>query len=72
MLTPEFLQDIADSLVNGVYRELQEDILKDIIRRILKADFSITDTAKWQAYKLQRLLHEPKRPQRYRDRQGVR
>jgi hypothetical protein len=53
MLTPEFLQDIADSLVNGVYRELQEDILKDIIRRILKADFSITDTAKWQAYKLQ-------------------
>ncbi len=53
MLTPEFLQDISDSLINGVYRHLQEDILKDIIRRILKADFSITDTSKWQAYKLQ-------------------
>jgi hypothetical protein len=53
MLTPEFLQDISDSLISGVYRQLQEDILKDIIRRIVKADFSITDTAKWQSYKLQ-------------------
>lgn len=35
-----------------VHRKLQESILRDIARRLAKTDFSLTDTADWQAEKL--------------------
>ena len=36
-----------------VHKELQESILRDITRRIIKTDFSISDTANWQTEVLQ-------------------
>ncbi len=51
MITPEFWDYELDVL--QVNRDLQESILRDIVRRILKADLTVTDTAAWQAEKLQ-------------------
>ncbi|NCB52460.1 MAG: hypothetical protein EOM54_11380 [Clostridia bacterium] len=52
MLTPEYLAGVADPLLD-TYSELQTRIQRDIARRIGKADYTITDTAKWQITKLQ-------------------
>lgn len=46
-LTPEQLEVIPIRLIN-LYQELEDFILKDFSRRLLKAG-EITDTAKWQA-----------------------
>ena len=51
MITPESTEYILDSL--KVHKELQESILRDIARRLVKNSDIITDTAAWQAEKLQ-------------------
>ena len=51
MLTPEYLAGVAGPILE-IYSELQAVIQGDIARRIAKADFAITETAKWQLYKL--------------------
>ena len=51
MITPEFWDYELDILQTN--RDLQESILRDIVRRVLKADLSVTDTAAWQAEKIQ-------------------
>lgn len=51
MITPDWLSDELNIL--QAHKELQESILRDITRRIIKTDFTVTDTAAWQAEKLQ-------------------
>ncbi|MBQ6894869.1 MAG: phage minor capsid protein [Clostridia bacterium] len=51
MITPDWLSNELNIL--QVHKELQESILRDITRRIIKTDFTVTDTAAWQAEKLQ-------------------
>ncbi len=51
MITPEWLDMRLNML--SVHKELQESILRDMVRRILKTNFTVTDTAAWQAEKLQ-------------------
>lgn len=51
MITPDWLSDELDLL--QTHKKLQESILRDISRRILKTDFTVTDTAAWQTEKLQ-------------------
>ena len=51
MITPEWLDMMLNML--RVHKELQESILRDMVRRIMKTDFTVTDTAAWQAEKLQ-------------------
>lgn len=51
MITPEYLSRMLTLL--EVHKELEESILRDIIRRIVKTDFTITDTASYQAEILQ-------------------
>lgn len=46
MLTPEYIAGIADSMI-GIYAEVEDDIIADIARRIVKTG-SITDTVAWQ------------------------
>lgn len=53
MLTPQYLDELPRKLV-GITAELEEDIAKDIARRIVKADY-LTPTAKWQVYKAKQL-----------------
>ena len=51
MLEPEYLEFCPERIAD-IYRELCDNILKDIIRRILKTKH-VTETAKWQAEVLQ-------------------
>ncbi len=51
MITPDWLSDELNIL--QTHKDLQESILRDITRRILKTDLTVTDTAAWQAEKLQ-------------------
>ena len=51
MITSQSTGYILDSL--NVHKELQESILRDIARRLVKNSGAITDTAAWQAEKLQ-------------------
>lgn len=51
MLTPADLITIADSVVE-IYSQVEQDIVSDIARRILKTGY-ITETAKWQMKKAQ-------------------
>lgn len=50
-ITPEYLTYQLNTLT--VQRQLEQDILDDIVRRIVKTDFTITDTADWETEKLQ-------------------
>ncbi|MBQ7794720.1 MAG: phage minor capsid protein [Clostridia bacterium] len=50
MITPEWLDKLTENL--EVHKQLQDSILKDIVRRIAKTDFTITESAKWQIEKL--------------------
>lgn len=52
MIDPKYLINVDDPVLR-LYEGLQADILTDIVRRIEKADYGITETAKWQIYKLQ-------------------
>ncbi len=51
MINPEWLTDNLQYL--QIHKDLQESIIRDITRRILKTNFTVTDTAAWQAEKLQ-------------------
>lgn len=47
MLTPEYLAQLPDTLCR-LWRQVEDDILRDIARRITAAD-GLTETAVWQA-----------------------
>lgn len=49
MLTPEYLMQAADPVVQ-IYSQVEQDILADIARRVVKAGY-FTDTAQWQLRK---------------------
>lgn len=51
MITPEYLEYALDIL--QVHKELQESIIRDIVRRMLKHPERLTDTAEWQLEKVQ-------------------
>lgn len=51
MLTPDYLEYCADDIVE-LYSRLDESIIRDIARRIVKTG-NITDTAEWQIEKIQ-------------------
>ncbi len=51
MLSPEWYEACTDQIL-VLYSRLEDDILKDIVRRILKTGM-VTDSAKWQAEMLQ-------------------
>ena len=51
MISPEYLSGMLDFL--EVHKELTESILQDIVRRIVKTDFTITETAELQTEILQ-------------------
>lgn len=53
MLTPQYLDRLPRKLA-GLYAELEDAIISDIARRIVKADY-LTPTAKWQIYKAKQL-----------------
>lgn len=46
MLSPEYLAGAADGVVE-IYAQVENDILEDIVRRVMKTG-EITDTAAWQ------------------------
>ena len=53
MLLPNYLDSLPDSVVT-LFRQVEEDILEDMARRLLKTE-SVTDTAQWQAWRLEQL-----------------
>lgn len=53
MLTPAKLDKLPEPMVQ-LMAELQDDIIKDICRRITKAEY-LTPTAEWQLYKANQL-----------------
>lgn len=58
MLTPEYLDTLPDALVE-LWRKVEDDILRDMARRIAKMD-GLTETAGWQAWRLEQThaLHQ--------------
>ena len=53
MLTPKQLSELPDNVVK-LYEELEDDIIRDMARRIVKTDFA-TETAQWQLSRLQEM-----------------
>lgn len=53
MLGPEYLAQLPDALCS-LWRQVEDDILRDIARRITAAD-GMTDTAAWQVQRLELL-----------------
>lgn len=53
MLTPKQLSELPDNVVK-LYEEVEDDIIRDMARRIVKTDFA-TETAQWQLMQLQRM-----------------
>ncbi|MGN0585321.1 MAG: phage minor capsid protein [Ruminococcus sp.] len=51
MLSPEYYENCAD-IILAQYAELEDAILRDIIRRMMKTG-TVTESAKWQALMLQ-------------------
>lgn len=51
MLTPEYLDHVGDELLD-LYSQLDESILRDITRRLVKAG-KVTATAQWQIWRAQ-------------------
>lgn len=49
MLTPDYLDTLPDAVVE-LWQQVEDDILRDIARRIGKAG-TVTDTAAWQAWR---------------------
>lgn len=58
MLTPDYLDTLPDALVE-LWQQVEEDILRDIARRIAKMN-SVTDTAGWQLWRFEQIqaLHQ--------------
>ncbi|MEA4928500.1 MAG: phage minor capsid protein [Candidatus Limiplasma sp.] len=53
MLTPDFLDGIAEPLVE-LWAKVERDIIADIVRRLIQADY-LTPSAKWQVVKAREL-----------------
>lgn len=51
MLSPEYLDNLPDSVVQ-LFQDVEDDILRDMARRIKKMD-GLTDTAAYQAWRLE-------------------
>ena len=51
MLSPDYLANLPEPMVE-LFSQLEQDILRDIVRRIVKADFALTGTSIWQVDKL--------------------
>ena len=51
MLTPEYLDHVGDELL-ALYSKLDESILRDITRRLVKSG-NVTATAQWQIWRAQ-------------------
>ena len=51
MLSPEYLQHLPEPLIK-LWQQVEDDILRDIGRRIRKMD-KLTDTAAYQAFRLE-------------------
>ena len=49
MLAPDYLDTLPDAVVE-LWQQVEDDILRDIARRIGKAG-TVTDTAAWQAWR---------------------
>lgn len=56
MLLPDYLDKLPESLVT-LFQQVEEDILEDMARRILKTG-KLTDSAQWQVWKLEQLGEE--------------
>jgi hypothetical protein len=50
MLNPEFIRSILPKRITELYAQIEDDMLRDVARRIKKANYA-TDTAKWQLAK---------------------
>ena len=55
MLYPDYFKTIPTEVFE-IYKEIEEDIIKDIVRRIKKSG-TITETAQWQTQSLLRQGH---------------
>lgn len=53
MLLPDYLDSLPDSVV-ALFRQVEEDILEDMARRVVKTE-SITDSTQWQEWRLEQL-----------------
>ncbi len=51
MITPDWLTSELGYL--QTHKNLQESIIRDVVRRLIKTDFNMSDTAAWQTEKLQ-------------------
>lgn len=51
MITPYWL--ISELGYLQTHKDLQESIIRDVVRRLIKTDFNMSDTAAWQTEKLQ-------------------
>lgn len=47
MLTPDYLKNVADDVIN-VYAKLEDSIIKDIVRRLKNTNFEMTESARFQ------------------------
>lgn len=56
MLLPDYLDKLPESLVT-LFQQVEEDILEDMARRILKTG-KLTDSAQWQVWRLEQLGEE--------------
>ena len=58
MLTPDYLDTLPDALVE-LWQQVEDDILRDIARRIAKAD-EVTETAAYQLWRFEetQALHQ--------------
>ena len=56
MLTPDYLETLPDALVE-LWQQVEDDILRDIARRIGKMPDrdTLTDTAAWQAWRYEQM-----------------
>ena len=52
-LTPKQLEELPENIIK-IYQELEDFILEDFSKRLSKVG-TITDTAKWQAYRAQEI-----------------
>lgn len=53
MLTPDYLDTLPDAVV-ALWQQVEDDILRDIARRIGKAG-TVTETAAWQAWRYEQI-----------------
>ena len=54
MLPPDYLDHCTDDILR-LYEQLDDDIIRDIVRRLVNTDFEMTQSAVWQAEKIQEI-----------------